>query len=589
MALPGTTFTINDGSLGVSPASSANTSVSLGICSKGVANTFYTMSSPAEAVSLLGYGPLAEAVALKLAIGGGVQYAMPLTALDDGAASAVTKVASGLGLVTVAFAPAETITVVCTTGGNNGTAAFTFKIGSGATSAPVTSVAGATWAYRVPGTMTTLTFTEGTGFDATDTWTISPVQVVTQTVNPGPGNGSLAHTTSQPFDDYDVKVYISTTGAVGAGGFKYSLDGGNTTTDGGTGTGSYGPEITIPSGAKYAIPNTGVWLTFNNNGGSFTAGDLHSFKTIASGYNTTAVTNAYTALYLLSTTWGFAHLVGMASSAANAATAASTVDTQMTTAETKFRFVHTIMECPTSGSIILSGGAPTAAAESNSTVVTAFASFESRRVIVGAGDFLCVSPIDGRKKRRNAAWIAAARECLVPIAENLHRVKRGSLGGFVYSIYHDEANGGLDSGRFLTLRTHLGKPGFYIARGQTMAQLTSDFSRAANRRVMDRACEVVRAAALDYVGDNTIVDATTGYILEREALRIEAEINAKLNAALVATGQASATSVTVKRDENMLSTATLKVTIRVTPLASSDTVQVTIGFTNPAIGTAAAA
>src|SRR3990167_4354439 len=207
MAIPDTSFTIQDGNLGSSPGSAGNTSVTIGVCSKGIVGTLYSFTSPGQIASSIGYGPGPEALALKLAESGGTQHFMPVTPTFDGAASTITKVGTGVGtLSTPTFAPTETITVTCTTAGNNGTAKFTFAIGSGATSAPVTSVAGATWVYQVAGTLTKITFTEGSGFDATDAWTISNVQVVVQTTNPGPGSGSLAHTSSQPLDYYSGRV-----------------------------------------------------------------------------------------------------------------------------------------------------------------------------------------------------------------------------------------------------------------------------------------------------------------------------------------------------------------------------------------------
>jgi len=581
MPIPSNTLTIQDGSLGVSPAASGNVSVVMGVCSKGTPATVYgAYRNITTLVTALGYGPAVEAAALEI-ITGGTVYVVPLTPLYDGAASTVTFVGSGAGRVsTPTFAPAEQITVTCTTGGNNGTAAFTFKVGSGATSAPVTSEAGATWVYKVPGTLTKLTFTQGTGFDATDAWTISNVAVVTQTTNPGPGNGSLAHTSSQPFDDYTGKVEITATGAEGVGTFRYSLD--NFADDAGTDLSTWSPDIVIPSGLKYAIPNTGVFLTFSS--ASYTDGDTHAFTTCASGFNTAAVTAGFTALYAQSSlSYGFGHVVGMPVSAAGAATLAGVIDSSLTTGATAFRYLRWFMDCPTVGSRILSGGAPIAdTADTDSVLAAAFAALDEPRVVWGAGDFLAISAVNGRLCRRPASWQGAARCAQVRISENLHRVRRGALPNVRLLYRNEESTQALDAGRFLTLRTHEGKPGFYITKGRSGANSTSDFSSLANGRVMDRMCQIGRSKGVDLIGESVPTNSD-GTIKEAAAQAIEADIRKAIRDGMVGDIVIDENSpyVEVSREQNVLSTETLPITLRVTPFASANFVEQTLGFVIP--------
>ena len=149
----------------------------------------------------------------------------------------------------------------------------------------------------------------------------------------------------------------------------------------------------------------------------------------------------------------------------------------------------------------------------------------------------------------------------------------------------EAATEALDAGRFLTLRTHLGKAGFYITRGRTGAASTSDFSRIANRRVMDRACQIARAAGVELIGDTVAVN-DNGTITEKAAQKIEAGINKQLTEALVDSGHASNSNVTVSRTANVLSTSTLPVTVRVTPLGSTDFIEYDIGFTSPSAAAA---
>lgn len=585
MPIPSATLTIQDGSLGISPPASGNVSVVVGVCTKGTPNTVYgAFRDITVLVATLGYGPAVEDAALQI-LNGGTVYVVAVDPQYDGALSAVTKVGTGAGTVTVGLAPPDQITVVCVTAGNNGTAAFTYQIGSGPVSAPVVSVAGATWVWKIPGTLAKLTLTQNTGYDLTDAWTVSPVGVVTQTVNGGAGTGALTLTSSQPTDDYTAQVEILSTGLPGVGTFRYTLD--SFTDDSGADLSTWSDSILIPAGFKYAIPGSGIFLTFTNS--SFTDGDLHGFTSIASSVSTANITAAHTALYAQSSLdYGFVHTVAMSASAAGAATLAGVVDTAMTTAESAFRYIFGIIDVPTVGSRILSGGLPISdTADTDSVVNAAFAGIASLRVIWGAGDFLCTSAINGRLCRRPASWQAAAWAAKLPISLNLHRVKSGPLKS-IRKLFRDEGvTQALDSGRFLTLRSHIGKPGYFITRGRTGAASTSDFARLANRRVMDRACQIARAKGVDEIGE-TVPCNDNGTIKDKSAALIETEINKALTEALVDTGHASAAYVIVSRTANVVSTSTLPISVRVAALGSTDFVEFTLGFVSPSAAAAAA-
>lgn len=587
MTIPSATLTIQDGSLGIAPASSDNVAVVVGVCSKGTPATVYGgFRDITQLVAACGYGPAVEAAAL-LILAGALVYVVAVTPTYDGAASTVTFTGSGAGRVsTPSFAPREQITAVCTAAGALGTAAFTFALGTGAASAPVTSAAGwSSTGYYVIGTMTKLVWTAGDGFDVGDTFTVSTVGVVTQSVNAGAATGVLNTQTSQPFDDYTIRVEVRATGSPGTGTFKYTLD--YFLDEGGNDLSTWSPDIIIPSGFKYAIPYTGVFLTFSN--ASFTDGDLHDATTIASGVSTTNVTAGFTALYAqVALVYKFVHVVSISTSAAGAATLAGVVDTNTTTASTAFRYIRAIIDVPTVGTRILSGGAPIAdTADTDAVVAAAFAALDEARVVWGAGDFLCISALNGRLCRRPASWQAAMRAAKAPISQNLHRVKSGALQN-VRKLYRDEGSTeALDAGRFLTLRSHIGKPGYYITRGRTGANSTSDFSRLANAFVMDKACTIARAKGVDLIGETVTVN-DDGTITEAAASAIESDINNALRQGLVDTGHASRSYVVVSRTANVLSTSTLPITVRVTPLGSTDFLEFTMGFTSPSAAAAAA-
>lgn len=560
MALPDVTLTIADGALGQTPASVANAHAKIGVCSAGIVGTVYSFSDIGTAQATLGQGPLVDAIAHALTVAGGPVYALPANPSAVGTNGSVTHTGPGTGTVTAATAalsPAQSIAIKITTGGANGTGLFAISLNGGAYSTPVATIAG-TFAYAVPGTLTTITLAAATVWVLNDIYTIDTLGAITLSGS-GPAASNVTQVSS-PLDAYSVLVTITTAGGLGAGVFTYSVDGGNSTSG----------QIAIPSGSgKYAIANTGIVLTF---AGTFTAGDTYAFSTTAAGFSTSDLTTAFTTLLGNAAEWGFVHVVGTWANAAGAASASAIVDTQMALAQTAFRFAFGIIECPTT--------------ESDSTVSTAFASFASSRTMVCAGDIGAVSPINGRILRRNCAWVVAAHIAAIQPGEDAAWVGTRNPVKNVASLYRDEQKTQfLDAQRFTTMRTLPGRPGYFITNGNMMASPGSDFNLVQRRRVMDAACRITRQAELPYLNGSVRINPSNGFIDERDAQQFEAEVNGQLKAGVVATGDASASSVVVNRSANILSTSILPVTVRIVPLGYMKQISTSIGFTNPALST----
>lgn len=566
MALPDATLSILDGALGQLPASIANASVKLGICSAGIPNTIYSFADSTKAQASIGQGPMVEALVDTLSVAGGPVLAMPLNPTTAGTVGGVNHTGPGTGTVTPSRAPAVSIAVKVTTGGALGTAAIAISLAGGSYSAPVVSVAGGTWAYLVPGTNTTITLTAAT-YVLNDIYTVATTGVVTVV---GTGPSSNVTQVSSPLDGYDVQITIVTAGALGAAIFTYSLDGAV----------NVSAQILVPGGGVYVIPGTGVVLTF---AGTFTAADLYEFFTTTASFNNTDVTNAFTALLAAPTEWAWTHIVGMGASAAAAASLAATVDAQMTIAQTGFRFVFGVIECPTS--------------ESDATVAAAFTNFVSTRVGVCAGDAAMVSGISGRVIRRNIGTAYTSRLAAIRPAEHpgwvgspqgpIKNIGVLKVAGVSTSLFRDEGKTPLlDANRFVTARTHVGVSGFYITRGNMMAAGGSDFSSVMNRRVMDMSCRIVRAAAILYLNKDLLIDSK-GHIATTEAEAIDSFITQELVAGVVNTNNASSALVQVSRTDIILTTKTLNIDVRVVPKGYAETIVVTIGLLNPALALAA--
>ena len=386
---------------------------------------------------------------------------------------------------------------------------------------------------------------------------------VTKTAAAGGSTGTIT-VAGAAFDAYEVRIEILSSGTLGAATFRFSLDGGD----------NFSPTILVPGGGTYAIPNTNLTLTFVPGAGPnfFRAGDLHTFTCTAPGYTATDVTNALNALRTTyaSARFGFVHLVGAASTPSGAATIAAAVDVAMTAEANVFRYLFAIVECPV---------------DTDANILSAFSAFSSTRVMVCAGT--CELVANGKVLTRNAAWPVAARISRQDIRRDLARTKQDDEGGplpGVTRLYRDEfATQGLDDGRFTTLRTWPGKAGFYVTNGRMMATAGSDFQFVQYRRLMDRACAINYDALFPLLNDDVVRVDDAGIIVEQDARAIETKVNAQLAADLTNRDRVSATSCTVIRDNNILSTQTLRTKVRIRPKGYAKFIESDIGFENPAL------
>lgn len=556
MALPDVTITVQDGSLGIVPASVANIHVKVGVCSGGVVNTMYSFTDKNTLSTTLGQGPLVEAAAHSLGVNGGPVYCMPINPSVAATVSAVVQAGTGTGTLAVTQGPAQQILVKMLAGTTQSTATFAVSVNGGPYGPTQGPYGAGPYTYAIPNTMTTLslgavTYTPG------DVWTFATTGGI------GTGGASSPPTlTSNVVDSFNPIITIVTSGALGAATFTYSVDGGNTTS----------ATTLVPSTGKFAIPNTGIVLTF---AGTFVAADTYTFTTTQAGYSNADVSAAFTALFADARQWGFVHIVGKATSIANAASLASVVDTQMTAAAVAYRFAFAVIEAPWDA--VTNNDAAYAAS-------TTFNTFASVRTQVCVGDCgLTSGTVSGRVLQRSIAWPYTARLALIPVGEDPGYVGRGSLTS-VQSLYRNEtATPGLDALRYVTLRTLPGYAGYYVTNGNLMAAAGSDFNLVQRRRVMDLACTITRAAELPFLNGSVRVDPVTGFIDPRDAGRFEARVNAQLKAGIVDIMQATSSTVQLNRTTNLLSTSSEPVTVRIVPLGYFKSIPTNIGFTNPAI------
>lgn len=387
------------------------------------------------------------------------------------------------------------------------------------------------------------------------------------------GTGTSVATTDNvgtaPHDDYEFFVQVVTGGTIGTAGitFQWSLDGGRTLS----------PVTALGTATDFVFPDSGG-ATVDFAAGTLVAGDTVAFRGDAPKWNTTEIGTALDALFASSVAWEIAHVVGDIE-----ATDIDVIDPKFTgaLASGKYRAWVGGVRMPTLGET---------EAAYQTALDTAFASKATNHGELCAGAAKTVSSVSGRRYRRSPSFTVAAREQSVSEEINIADVNLGVIPGVSIRDAngnpdeHDESiNPGLDDLRFTVLRTWEGLQGVYVNRPRIFSAAGSDFDLFTKRRVLNLAHGALRAFFLRRLNKPIRVDATSGFILESEALEIEAGALAAMRSVLLAKPKASAVQFTLSRTDNILSTKTLTGSARVVPLAYPEFIELDVGFLNPAL------
>lgn len=344
----------------ISAQTLARAVVHIGCSPLAAENTIISIGDPSAIATLLDSGELAEICALT-ARKGQAKYAICPTISIAGAVGAVAQLGTGTGTVVPTVGPHKPIQVLCVTGGALGTATFKVSLDGGVTYGPlITSVAGATWVTRIPGTYCVATFNAAT-YVATKTLTIG----LDGTVTNGSGWAGVVTQASSPIDVYDVLITIIKAGALGTAVARISLDGGN----------SVELETLIPTAGVLTVAGTGLVLTFAS---TFVALDTYAFQAKPPSYSTTNLNTAMAVLKPAPTLKAtLIHPCFMPSSAASAFSHAGTLETAIEDGFNNYgKDWGGAVDCPSK--------------------------FGGMRV---------TSPITGRKQLRGLSWLAVDRYC----------------------------------------------------------------------------------------------------------------------------------------------------------------------------------
>ena len=206
----------------------------------------------------------------------------------------------------------------------------------------------------------------------------------------------------------------------------------------------------------------------------------------------------------------------------------------------------------------------------------------STRLQVYASWVRYADPITGATERRALADLGAGLSARRRAHEPVDAVRYGAVPGVTALYPHDTDDAAVtvvDAAGYASARTYAGRRGVYLTRSRMLAPAGSDYQTEERRRVMDRACTLVRSAQMNYLNselrlnpDGTLAGITLFRGISQQPLD-----------QMVREGAISAGRVEIDPLQDILSTETIESEIVIVPLGKLANIRTTLSFANPAL------
>lgn len=324
-----------------------------------------------------------------------------------------------------------------------------------------------------------------------------------------------------------------------------------------------------------ALGSTGLTATFA--AGTYALTHSYTFTATAPYLTDTGVTNAMQVLLDRGIKFGHLHIVTNSQGASDAARATAfattfaAIATKLALFEAGNRWFGCSTEAPAPFATTTSGLSTWRTALGGST----YSALQNDRIQVCAGYHRISSPILSAVVRNSIGYSYLRRISQCPISEDPGRLMSGPLQGIV-SLEHDEdVTGGLDSARFVTLRTF--DDGIYVTNPNMFRVPGSDYRFVQHRRVIDRAAEIARTAYARYIGEALRANPTTGRIAEAVARDIDSNVTTQLESGLA--GHMSSVTARMSRTDDILRTFAFSAEVAVQPLVYPKYISQTVSGT----------
>lgn len=372
--------------------------------------------------------------------------------------------------------------------------------------------------------------------------------------------------------EWDCRGRITLGGALGAAQIKYSLDGGRT----------WGPSQVLRTGANEIVGpgnfRTGLSITptaktyvLDTAGDSEVSTQEFEFSTTAPSVSDSEIIDAMTSVVTDPSVFvsGF-HVSHRSASSLAAEAFAASVATVLSVAEsTWFKYLYAILQAPADA---------TDAASTLAFVSSLRAAFTNSRVQFVSMPAIVKSM--GGQFDMNLSPVICARRAMLAPQNDLGIVAAGQLLSVVSFSPGWDTSGviGVDQLKnSVTIRKHVGAAGFYPTNGW-MTDPSSDYSADKFRLVADLVASDVRTIGVRFVKidvDPSDVEVSIQPLLDACKGPCDSRVKSK---------QASAISLTVPPNQNILVDKEVVVEVSIVPMGSADWIRFNVGFQSPFVG-----
>lgn len=131
---------------------------------------------------------------------------------------------------------------------------------------------------------------------------------------------------------------------------------------------------------------------------------------------------------------------------------------------------------------------------------------------------------------------------------------------------------------YIFARKYIGKSGSYFNDSATAVSETSDYAFIENGRTIDKAMRGINIALTDYLNSPLIVDPDTGFLFGITTANIRNSASNPLQQ-IVIDGDLSGFEVIIDPDQDVLTTSSIELTVKLVPIGTAREIIVNIGYT----------
>jgi hypothetical protein len=189
----------------------------------------------------------------------------------------------------------------------------------------------------------------------------------------------------------------------------------------------------------------------------------------------------------------------------------------------------------------------------------------------------------------SALGLLMGRVASIPVQRKVSRVKSGALAAtqaYAGDTTVEEMGGDIaviaERG-YITIMTYPNITGYFFGGDPMCVPATDDYCMLARGRVIDKAHVLAYTTFIQEVDDEVEIDADTGTMSAAYCATLESKIENVINTVMKANKEIAGVDCFIDPAQNVLSSNEVDVALSITPVGYSTTIDIVLGFENPAL------